>query len=264
MKTRRHSRVVVVSGPSGAGKSTMIRGALERMSDLRLAVSFTTRSPRDGEQDGTDYHFIDRERFRAKIDRGEFLEWAQVFDNWYGTGGDELERILESGSHALLDVDVQGAMNIQSSTQGATFIFIMPPSMDELAIRLRSRGTESEESLQKRLAKAEFEAGHVDAYDHTIINDFADRAIDEMVEIIRAEEKFPIPFRRITETEPQSDDLPDGVEESQTVRTVTRRLGTNLRDEMITLINSHVNKRLTRDLDRLILDTFRDYTRRNS
>ena len=133
-----------------------------------------------------------------------------------------------------------------------------------MAIRLRSRGTESEESLKKRLAKAEFEAGHMDAYDHTIINDFEDRAIGEMVEIIRAEEKFPIPFRQIGETEPQGADPPGGAEESDSVRTVTDRLRTNLRDEMITLINSQVNKKLTRDLDRLILDTFRDYTRRNS
>ena len=242
----------------------MIRGALERMPDLRLSVSFTTRSPRDGEQDGRDYHFIDQEQFQAKIGRGEFLEWAQVFDNWYGTGVDELERILDSGFHALLDVDVQGAMNIQSSTQGATSIFIMPPSMDELAIRLRSRGTESEESLKTRLAKAEFEAGHMDAYDHTIINDFEDRAISEMVEIIRAEEKFPIPFRQTGETDPQSADLPGDAEEPDAVRTATQRLRTNLRDEMITLINSQVNKKLTRDLDRLIIDTFRDYTRRNS
>ena len=177
---------------------------------------------------------------------------------------DELERILDGGSHALLDVDVQGAMNIQSSTQGATSIFIMPPSMDELAIRLRSRGTESEESLQKRLAKAEYEAGHMDAYDHTIINDVEDRAIGELVEIIRAEEKYPIPFRQIGETEPPGAEQPGGVEESDTVRTVTQRLRTSLRDEMITLINGQVNKKLTRDLDRLILDTFRDYTRRNS
>ena len=254
-------RVFVISGPSGTGKSTIIHGAMERVAELRLSVSFTTRSPRPGEKDGKDYYFIEQETFEKKIEAGDFLEWARVFDNCYGTSATEVSRILAEGRHALLDVDVQGAKSIKAIAQGVTYFFIMPPSMEELATRLRNRGTESEESLGKRLAKAEFEASHAPMYDYTIVNDDAGRAIGELVQLIRKEEKAAIRFHHRGGTQQTETSTVGGADP---VEKFTREVRSHLRDEMISLINNRVRTTLARDLDRLILDTFREYTRRDS
>lgn len=264
MNGEKHLRVFVISGPSGVGKSTIIHGAMALLPELRLSVSSTTRAPRLGEADGRDYHFIGQEEFDHKIKAQEFLEWAQVFDNYYGTSAFEVARIFEEGCHALLDVDVQGVKTIKSTTEGAAYFFIMPPSTEELSARLRNRGTESEESLGKRLAKAEFEAGHAHLYDHTIINDDADRATGELVDLFLSEEQKDIPFRRLAAGEQGAASEQGTARPEALVRTITREMRAGLREELISLIDSHVRAALERDLDRLILDAFREHRRRGS
>lgn len=254
-----HPRVFVISGPSGTGKSTIIHGAMEQMPDLRLSVSYTTRSPRPGEVDGQDYYFTDRESFERKIEAGEFLEWAQVFDNYYGTSAREVARILAEKHHALLDVDVQGAKSIKTTAHGAAYIFFMPPSMEVLAERLRNRGTETEESLQKRLGKAEFEASHAHMYDHTIVNDDVERAVDEMVGVVRSEAEKAIQF--VHNPVPQGGTPAAG---EALVEKLSGEMRAGLREEMIELIDSRVRTTLERDLDRLILETFHEFNRRDS
>ena len=267
MSSKMHPRIFVVSGPSGAGKSTIINGAMGRVPELRLSVSYTTRAPRPGETEGKDYYFTDAQGFDRRVMEGEFLEWAHVFDNQYGTTFAEIGRILKEGCHALLDVDVQGAKSIQASAEGVCYIFIMPPSMDALATRLRNRGTETEESLAKRLANAEFEASHAHLYDHVIVNDDAERAIADLVKIVRTEGLTATPFRHKPAAAGRGAGEGQGPDETQTeelVQQMTEEMGPNLREEMISLINNRVRSTLQRDLDRLILDTFRNYRRRDS
>lgn len=263
MSSKMHPRIFVLSGPSGTGKTTIIHGAMEQVAELRLSVSYTTRPPRPGETEGEDYYFTDARAFDRRVTEGEFLEWAHVFDNQYGTTSAEIARILGEGFHALLDVDVQGAKNIQASAEGVCYIFLMPPSMEELATRLRKRGTETEESLAKRLAKAEFEASHAHLYDHLIVNDDARQAIGELVQIIRAEEQTVTPFLHNPAAAGTGEEL-DKTQTEELVRQMTQGMGPSLREEMISLINNRVRSTLQRDLDRMILDTFRKYQRRDS
>jgi guanylate kinase len=187
-------RVFVVSGPSGVGKSTIIRGALETDPELRLSVSSTTRAPREGEQEGRDYHFIDRAEFERMIEAGEFLEWARVYDHYYGTSRANVERILAGGHHAVLDIDTQGAMNIKGMSRGAVFIFITPPSLEALEKRLRKRGSETDSSFARRMARAEHEMSFRDRYDYLVANDDKDRAIQEFRRILSQEKQRPVPF----------------------------------------------------------------------
>lgn len=261
MNPQRHPRVLVVSGPSGAGKSTIIRDALERIPQLRLSVSCTTRAMRPGEVEGRDYRFVDVPTFETKIAAGDFLEWARVYDNFYGTERAHVASLLEQGYHAMLDVDVQGAMNIKTNSSGAVFIFIKPPSLEELEIRLRDRGTESEESLGKRMAKAEHEQSYAGEYDHVIMNDYADRATKEVVGVIRMEEIRPVAFQPGAGPVAGSGGATPG---ERVVEELAGRVRGSMRDEMIALINNRVNTVLQRDMDRLILDAFRKYTGRDS
>lgn len=258
-----HSRVFVISGPSGTGKSTLIHEAMNQLPELRLSVSYTTRSPRPGEVDGRDYYFTDRESFGRRIEAGEFLEWAQVFDNCYGTSAREVSRILAEGNHALLDVDVQGAKSIKAAAQGVTYIFVMPPSMEALAERLRNRGTETEESLQKRLGKAEFEASHAHRYDHTLVNDDVERAVGELVGLIRSEAQKAVQFIH-DPAQPGATPAAGAARQEALVKKIGGAMRAGLREEMIELINNRVRTTLERDLDRLILDTFREFHRRDS
>lgn len=189
------ARVFVISGPSGVGKTTLIRHILDANPDIQLSVSATTRAPRPGEVDGRDYIFLDRRRFEAMIEAGAFLEWARVYGNYYGTSREHVEAILQAGRHALLDIDTQGALSIKRLTAGAAFIFITPPSLDNLRQRLRDRGSESAESLARRLAKAEHEMSHREAYDHVVVNDDVERAARELQAIIDRERQRPVAFR---------------------------------------------------------------------
>ena len=163
-------RVFIVSGPSGVGKSSIIHGVLDRREDVRLSVSTTTRETREEEEEGRDYYFVDKAEFERTIARDWFLEWARSYGNYYGTGRTQIEDILSQGCHALLDIDTQGALNIQKRFSGAVYIFIAPPSLSVLEERLRGRGSETPESLKRRLkrAGAEIELSH--SYDHVIVN----------------------------------------------------------------------------------------------
>ena len=187
-------RVFVVSGPSGVGKTTIIKRILETNPDIELSVSATTRQPRDGEVDGLDYFFIDRSVFERKLQEKKFLEWATIYGNYYGTMFGHVMNILHSGTNALLDVDSQGAMQIKKITRGALFVLIAPPSLESLANRLRSRGSESEESFAMRMARAQHELSFREEYDRVVVNDDMEVAIAELQGIIDVARKEPVQF----------------------------------------------------------------------
>lgn len=181
-------RIVVISGPSGAGKSSVIRRLLERDPRYWLSVSLTTRARRPGELDGRDYHFVDRATFERLREQGKLLEWAEVHGELYGTPREPLERAVAEGRIALLDIDVQGAEQIRRSGIEADYVFIAPPSLEELERRLRARGTENAASLARRLAHAREEMAAQDRYDVVIINDDLDRAAERLDRWLRTEE----------------------------------------------------------------------------
>ena len=181
------SILFVLSAPSGGGKTTLLRRVMADLPGLVFSVSHTTRAPRPGEQNGRDYHFVSREEFLAIRETGTgFLEWAEVHNNLYGTGRAEVERQLAAGRDVILDIDVQGALQVQGASS-PVLIFIAPPSLAELEARLRRRGTESEETIQLRLDNARTELQLTDRYDYLIINDRLDEAIDSLRSIIVAE-----------------------------------------------------------------------------
>ena len=173
----RNGTLFVVSAPSGAGKHSVICPVLANDPNLTYAVSATTRKPRDGERDGEAYYFIDEETFQARVASGEFVEWAEVHGNLYGTLRSELERLLGTGKDVVLELDVQGMKNMRQANVGAVTVFIMPPSIEELERRLRSRGVDSAEDIAIRLKNADYEMEARSSYDHVIINDDLDDAI---------------------------------------------------------------------------------------
>jgi len=168
--------VVVISGPSGCGKSTICR-RLAQAPDVVLSVSATTRPPRTGEVDGREYRFLSREAFEERIAAGAFIEHAEVFGQYYGTPRAPLEAALRAGEWVLLDIDVQGAMQVRRACPEALLIFVAPPSIDVLAQRLRGRGTEAEDAVARRLEAAEREMEMRSQYDHVIVNDVLDEAV---------------------------------------------------------------------------------------
>ena len=176
----------VVAAPSGAGKTTLVRMLLESESAVHLSISFTTRSPRPGEQNGREYHFIDAETFRGMIDRHEFLEWAEVHGNFYGTSKKSIADQLAGGHDVLLEIDWQGAQQVRQLFPEAIGIFILPPSMEELTRRLTGRGTDSAEVISRRLAAAQAEMRHVGGFDYVIINDRLEQALDELRAVVCA------------------------------------------------------------------------------
>jgi len=175
----------IISAPSGAGKTTLCRAVLERFKDMLYSVSYTTRSPRKGEQEGVDYHYISKEAFRADIKRNRWSEWAEVHGNYYGTSAEFIEKGLSSGRDILLDIDVQGTVQILKRYPDSVTIFILPPSMDTLRQRLEMRGTESETVLKRRLENAKKEMAHQNLYRHRIVNDQLSSAIEEMISIVQ-------------------------------------------------------------------------------
>jgi guanylate kinase len=176
----------VVAAPSGAGKTTLVRMLLEKEAAVCLSISFTTRGPRTGEQNGREYHFVDQAEFQAMIARQEFLEWAEVHGNYYGTSKKWIADQLEAGSDVLLEIDWQGAQQVRALFPLAIGIFIMPPSMEELTRRLVGRGTDSSEVIDRRLAAAQAEMRHVGEFDYVIINDQLDQALDDLRAVVRA------------------------------------------------------------------------------
>jgi guanylate kinase len=180
--------IVVISGPSGAGKSSFVKELLRRYpSDLAYSVSATTRSQRPHEVDGRDYFFLTRDEFRGRIDSGEFVEWAEVHGEWYGTLKSQTERVLESGRNVLLDIDVQGGRSVRRIYPDGVFIFVLPPSLEDLEERLRARGTDNEERIRVRLRNAEREMALMREYDYAVVNESLDDATRQVASIIEAE-----------------------------------------------------------------------------
>lgn len=176
----------VVAAPSGAGKTTLVRLLLERAPDVQLSISFTTRAPRPGEQNGREYHFVAVDRFRQMISGDEFLEWAEVHGNFYGTSKTWISEQLAAGHDVLLEIDWQGAQQVRALFPEAIGIFILPPSMDELTRRLTGRGTDAAEVIERRLAAAQAEMRHVGEFDYVIINDQLDQALGDLLAVVRA------------------------------------------------------------------------------
>ncbi|MGI6144265.1 MAG: guanylate kinase [Clostridia bacterium] len=179
--------LIIISGPSGVGKGTVCRALLEKYPDVSLSISATTRKPRVGEQNGREYFFYTREEFLNLREKNAFLEWAKVFDNYYGTPLKYVESILQQGQDCLLEIDVQGAMQVKSKWPTGVFIFIVPPSCEELVRRISNRGTESQAEIQKRLNRAEEEMAHLKSYDYVVVNDLLEDAMEKIRAIIVAE-----------------------------------------------------------------------------
>jgi guanylate kinase len=173
----------IISAPSGAGKSTLCRAVLDRFSDLVYSVSTTTRSPRNGEQNGVDYHFIAKDEFEKGIACGRWAEWAEVHDHYYGTSADFLDGELSVGRDILLDIDIQGTRQILQRYPDGVTIFIMPPSLETLKYRLQSRGTDCPEVIAVRLKNAREEMAQKDLYRHIITNDRLTDAVAELIAI---------------------------------------------------------------------------------
>jgi len=177
-------RLYVVAAPSGAGKTSLVKALLEREPRVRFSVSYTTRTPRPTEVPGRDYHFVDMKRFEEMIAQGEFLEHAQVFDNYYGTGARTVEEALSMGEQLLLEIDWQGARQVRARLPEARSIFILPPSRTSLEQRLNARSTDSEAVIQRRLRDAAEDLAHWNEFDYVVINDRFEQALEDLQAII--------------------------------------------------------------------------------
>lgn len=184
---RRRGTLFVVSAPSGAGKTTLCREVRERLPDLAYSVSYTTRTPRPGEQDGVDFWFVSEERFRALLSRHEFAEWATVHGNLYGTHATTLEAALAEGRDVLLDIDTQGAAQLRGRHPEAVLVFIVAPSMAELEQRLRERRSDARVEIDRRLARAREEVALWRKYDYLIVNRDVKEALEQLTAIVQAE-----------------------------------------------------------------------------
>lgn len=180
-------QLYIVSAPSGAGKSSLLNALRGCLQDVVVSVSHTTRKPRPGEQDGVHYHFTDVETFRQQVADGNFLEYAQVFDNYYGTSRLSVNALLESGKDVILEIDWQGARQVRERANDAISIFILPPGVEALRERLHGRGQDSEETIQRRMRDAQSEMSHYPEYDYIIINDEFEFALEELTCIFRSE-----------------------------------------------------------------------------
>lgn len=191
--SKRLGMLIVVSGASGTGKSTICGQVRNDMPELGFSVSCTTRAPRPGEKDSIDYYYIGKEDFKKRVSAGEFIEYAEVFSNYYGTLKSEIMDQIQDGKDVFLDIDIQGAMQIQQAAENdavlkkcCEFIFIVPPSMTELENRLRGRSTDSAEQISQRLETAAKEISFCHKYNYLIVNDKLDKAVSEMESLIRA------------------------------------------------------------------------------
>ncbi|MEN6462007.1 MAG: guanylate kinase [Syntrophomonas sp.] len=177
----------VISGPSGVGKGTVKDAVLERIKDMRLSISVTTRAPRQGELNGREYFFAGEQEFQDLIEKDQFLEWADVYSHKYGTPRDFVMKNLQSGLDVLIEIDIQGALKVKSRMPDGVFIFIAPPSTKELQSRLCGRGKDSQESIIERLASCEKEMEHMKYYDYVVVNDVVKKAADQIEAIVMAE-----------------------------------------------------------------------------
>ena len=180
-------RIFVVSGPSGSGKSTLIREVRQKVPDLGYSVSHTSRPPRGQEKNGVEYHFVSRKNFQEMIDKGDFVEWAEVYRDLYGTSVSSLRGQITIGLDVIMDIDVQGGRNIKDHFKDAILIYVLPPSLEILEKRLRDRGTDDEKTIRTRLNKVAKEIKNCVSYDYLLFNDDLDQAVEELKSILIAE-----------------------------------------------------------------------------
>jgi guanylate kinase len=178
-------RLYVIAAPSGAGKTTLVKALMQREPRLRFSVSYTTRAPRPNEVDARDYHFVTRSRFQEMVARGDFLEHAQVFDNFYGTSLSAVQSALSEGQLLLLEIDWQGARQVRARLPAARSIFILPPTRRALEERLRARSTDSEAVIQRRLRDAAHDLAHWTEFDYVVINDQFEHALHDLLAIVQ-------------------------------------------------------------------------------
>jgi guanylate kinase len=178
--------VFVVVAPSGAGKTSLVDALLKRESNIRLSISHTTRKPREGEQDGREYHFVERARFERMIAAGDFLEHADVYGNYYGTSRRWIESEIAGDHDVLLEIDWQGAAQVKKLFPAVVGIFILPPSLEELRRRLTGRGKDSEEAIERRMSSAREEISHVLEFEYIIVNERFESALEDLIAIVRA------------------------------------------------------------------------------
>ena len=181
----REGKIYVISAPSGAGKTSLCKELIDFFPELRHSVSYTTRSIRDGEVAGVDYHFVDQKTFDQMVDSGSFAEWAQVHGNCYGTSVQTVQQTLDSGLDILLEIDCQGARQLKENLTNATYIFIMPPSIEELRRRLDGRNTDANDVIERRIVNASDEMKEATWYDHVVINDKFDQALAQLKMIMQ-------------------------------------------------------------------------------
>ena len=191
LERRMRGNLYIVSAPSGSGKTTLLQHLLRSFNDLKFSVSHTTRPPRQGERAGVDYFFVDRATFLSMVERGEFLEWAEFNGQLYGTTRVFVDEQIESGNDVILDIDVQGARQVKSKIAGATAIFIMPPSFEELQRRLKARMLETDDVIHRRLEIAKREILFYKDYDYIIINDILENSIRLLESIVRGRTATP-------------------------------------------------------------------------
>ena len=179
----------VIAAPSGAGKTSLVRKLLERDPRLRFSISYTTRDPRKSEKHGRDYFFVDKRKFQELVQRGAFLEHAQVFDNWYGTSREHVDELRDAGHTVLLEIDWQGAQQVRKRARDAQTIFILPPNAAELERRLRLRATDSEATIQRRLRDSLGDMTHWEEFDHLIVNDDFEAALGRLTAVIAGKDQ---------------------------------------------------------------------------
>ena len=178
--------LIVISGPSGAGKGTVCKELMKKY-NYNISISATTRSPREGEVDGVNYHFLDKKSFEEKLSRDEFLEYAQVYGNYYGTLKKGVEDELNKGNNIILEIDIQGTLQVQKVYKNAVYIFLLPPSINELKNRILKRGSETEFSFNLRFSSVGEELKYMNSYDYAVINDDLDSAVEKVHSIINTE-----------------------------------------------------------------------------
>jgi len=184
----KQGKLFVIAGSSGVGKGTLIKCFLEKNPSVKYSVSYTTRKPRPGEVNGINYYFTTKEEFEASVEKGEFLEWANFSDNYYGTKASTVQETLENGQNIILEIETQGALQIMKKFPHAVFIFIHPPSLEALEARLRGRGTETEDAIQKRLGVVKQELEISKLFTYQVVNDSIDTAVEELQKIFYRQE----------------------------------------------------------------------------
>lgn len=192
-------RLFVISAPSGAGKTSLVKALLQRLPDLRVSTSHTTRKPRPNEENGREYYFVSTAEFDRMVAENAFLEHAQVFDNFYGTSLGQLREKLAAGHDVILEIDWQGARQVREALPGCTTIFILPPSLQALKARLNGRGTDSPEVIARRLADAVADMSHWQEFNYVVVNDNFEQAVDELVAIVQGSgEAYRVPRPDLT------------------------------------------------------------------